>query len=73
MAHHSPMMLFRRPMYLTGATLAGLLLVMPSSILLDDGDRPDEREMVGRWQAELEGFAASYLPLVKGAWLLRMP
>ncbi len=44
-----------------------------ASILVDDGDRPDEREMVRRWEAEIEGLEARYLPLTKGAWLLTIP
>ena len=44
-----------------------------ATIFVDDGDRPDEREMVRRWQAEVDGLQAAHLPLVKGAWLLTMP
>jgi predicted O-methyltransferase YrrM len=44
-----------------------------ATIFVDDGDRPDEREMVRRWQAEVEGLEATHLPLFKGAWLLTMP
>lgn len=42
-------------------------------VFVDDGDRPDEREMVRRWQAEQAGLEARYLALAKGAWLLNMP
>jgi predicted O-methyltransferase YrrM len=41
--------------------------------LLDDGHRPDEREMVARWQAEITGLEAELLPYAKGAWLMTMP
>lgn len=44
-----------------------------ATIFVDDGDRPDEREMVRRWQAEVEGLEARHLPLLKGAWLMTMP
>jgi predicted O-methyltransferase YrrM len=44
-----------------------------SVVFVDDGDRPDEREMVRRWQAEQAGLEARYLALAKGAWLLTMP
>lgn len=41
-------------------------------VVADDGDRPDEREMVERWQAEYPGLEVRYLPFAKGAWLLTM-
>ena len=41
--------------------------------LLDDGRRPDERAMVHRWAAEIEGLRIDELPLAKGAWLVTMP
>ncbi len=41
-----------------------------ATVFVDDGDRPDEREMVRRWQAEQAGLEARYLALAKGAWLL---
>lgn len=44
-----------------------------ATVFVDDGDRPDELEMVRRWQAEIDGLQAAHLPLVKGAWLLTMP
>jgi predicted O-methyltransferase YrrM len=44
-----------------------------ATLFVDDGDRPDEREMVRRWQAEVEGLEATHLSLLKGAWLLTMP
>jgi predicted O-methyltransferase YrrM len=42
-------------------------------VLLDDGDRDDERKIVQRWKAELGGVEPVYLPLGKGAWSLTMP
>ena len=42
-------------------------------IVVDDGDRRDEREMVRRWTSEVEGVTAEHLPFAKGAWLLTMP
>jgi predicted O-methyltransferase YrrM len=44
-----------------------------ATVFLDDGDRPDEREMVRRWQAEIEGIEARHIEFAKGAWLLSMP
>lgn len=44
-----------------------------SVILVDDGDRPDERQVVERWQAEVPGLQATHLALTKGAWLLGLP
>lgn len=41
--------------------------------LLDDGNRPDERAMVRRWAAEIDGLLVEELPLAKGAWRLTMP
>ncbi len=38
-------------------------------ILLDDGNRPDERAIARRWAKEL-GMTLQYLPLEKGAYLL---
>lgn len=48
-------------------------LLPGASVLVDDGDRPDEQEMVRRWEAEFEGIDVRYLPFAKGAWLLTMP
>jgi predicted O-methyltransferase YrrM len=48
-------------------------LVPGAAILVDDGDRPDEREMVQRWQAEWTDLEVSHLALAKGAWLLELP
>jgi predicted O-methyltransferase YrrM len=44
-----------------------------AAILVDDGDRPDEQEMVQRWQAERTDLSVSRLALAKGAWLLELP
>jgi predicted O-methyltransferase YrrM len=42
------------------------------SILLDDGDRPDERAIAEAWAQEL-GASLSYLEGGRGNWLLRRP
>jgi predicted O-methyltransferase YrrM len=39
--------------------------------VLDDGDREGERLCVERWLAEMTGFSSEYLPLEKGAFILR--
>lgn len=44
-----------------------------AAVLVDDGDRPDERQAVERWQAELPGLQVTHLALTKGAWLLGLP
>ena len=44
-----------------------------ATLFLDDGDRPDEREVVRRWQAETEGLAVRHIEFAKGAWLVTMP
>ena len=44
-----------------------------ATVLVDDGDRPDEQEMVRRWESEIEGLAARHRPFAKGAWLVTMP
>lgn len=45
-----------------------------AAVILDDGARPDEREVVDRWQREFPAFEAVELPVEKGAWLLtRVP
>jgi predicted O-methyltransferase YrrM len=44
-----------------------------ATIFLDDGDRPDEREMAQRWQAEIDGLEIHHVPNAKGAWLGTMP
>jgi predicted O-methyltransferase YrrM len=41
-----------------------------ATILVDDGDRDDERAMVARWQAEIPGLHARYLELTKGAYVV---
>jgi predicted O-methyltransferase YrrM len=40
-------------------------------VLLDDAGRRDEREIVRRWCVELNDMSSQYLPLAKGAALLR--
>jgi len=47
------------------------LLAPRARVLLDDGDRADERAAVQRWVKEDPGMAASYLNHEGGAWLLR--
>lgn len=42
-------------------------------IFLDDGDRPDEREMAQRWRAEVDGLEIHHVPNAKGGWLGTMP
>jgi predicted O-methyltransferase YrrM len=44
-----------------------------ATIIVDDAARSDEHEMVERWQSEAEGLEASYLDLVKGAYVLTLP
>jgi hypothetical protein len=39
-------------------------------VILDDADRPDERECVRRWQAETPNLSVQYLPLEYGASVL---
>ena len=39
-------------------------------IVLDDAARPDERRSVDRWQAEVPGLTAHYLPREQGACVL---
>lgn len=40
-------------------------------VILDDGDRADERAIAGRWKMEHGASACEHLPLEKGAWSLR--
>ena len=40
-------------------------------VIVDDGGRPDEREIVSRWQNEFSDFSVEYLGLEKGAFILR--
>jgi predicted O-methyltransferase YrrM len=42
-------------------------------VLLDDGDRPEEREIVHRWQAQLPDWSVDELDLEKGGFRLRKP
>lgn len=44
-----------------------------ATIYLDDGDRPDEREVARRWQAEIDGLELHHVPNAKGAWVGTMP
>jgi predicted O-methyltransferase YrrM len=44
-----------------------------ATIVLDDADRPDERETTRRWQAERPGLSVQHLPLESGAVVLRLP
>ena len=39
-------------------------------VILDDGDRTDERAIAERWKMESGASACEYLPLEKGAWSL---
>jgi predicted O-methyltransferase YrrM len=41
-------------------------------VILDDAARPDERRSIQRWQAEMPGLAAHYLPREQGACVLVM-
>jgi hypothetical protein len=42
-------------------------------VLLDDGDRPEEREIVRRWQEALPAWTVDELEVEKGAFRLRTP
>jgi predicted O-methyltransferase YrrM len=42
-----------------------------ATILLDDGAREDEREIVARWRKRFSRFAVEVLEMEKGAYLLR--
>jgi predicted O-methyltransferase YrrM len=44
-----------------------------ATIVVDDADRPDEREMARRWQSERPGLSLQHLPLESGAFVLRLP
>ena len=39
-------------------------------VIVDDGDRADEREMIKRWQSDYPAMDVVYLPFAKGAWTL---
>ena len=41
-----------------------------SVVIMDDGQRPDEREIASRWASEFEARSSTYLELEKGAWVL---
>lgn len=43
-----------------------------AAIVIDDGARADEREMVARWCAEVPGLSVRQLPLQKGGTLLTL-
>ncbi len=40
-------------------------------VLMDDGDRPDERSTAERWRQEFAGFGLEHIPTEKGAWALQ--
>ncbi len=40
-------------------------------VILDDGDRPDERAIAERWKNEYGATSCEHMPLEKGAWSLR--
>jgi hypothetical protein len=42
-----------------------------ATVVLDDGNRADEREIAARWAREYPDLTAEYLKLEKGAFLLR--
>lgn len=46
------------------------LLAAGATVFLDDADRPGERRVVERWQAELPGYQLTRIPLEKGAVML---
>ena len=46
-------------------------LAKDAFILLDDGQRPDETRTNARWTAEFPPIASEFLPVEKGAFLLR--
>lgn len=46
-------------------------LAKDAFILLDDGRRADETKTNARWKAEFPGLASEFLPVEKGAYLLR--
>lgn len=48
-------------------------LAAESTIVLDDGQRPEEKEIVARWEDEFGELFPQYLELEKGAFLLKKP
>lgn len=46
-------------------------LAEDSVIMLDDGDRSDEKAIAARWTAEFEDFISEHIPFEKGAFVLR--
>ena len=54
--------------------LLGARLAATGAVVVDDADRPDEREIVRRWKAEHPGFTERDAFCEKGCvWLLRGP
>jgi hypothetical protein len=47
-------------------------LASGARVLLDDGDRQDERAMAKRWAGSCPGASLHYLDFEAGAWLLRL-
>jgi len=47
------------------------LLSENATLLLDDADRPDERQMVSRWLAEDPTLRAQFIPLEKGCMIVQ--
>jgi hypothetical protein len=43
-----------------------------STIILDDGDREDEKTIASRWEREFTHLSSEYVPLEKGAFVLRL-
>jgi hypothetical protein len=41
-----------------------------STIIVDDGRREDEREIVARWEKEFTHISATFLGLEKGAYIV---
>lgn len=39
-------------------------------VIMDDGQRPDEREIADRWAKEFGARSSNYMELEKGAWVL---
>lgn len=44
-----------------------------AAILMDDGDRPGERQAAHDWRDRIPGSWVRYLPGGKGGWILRLP
>jgi hypothetical protein len=41
-----------------------------TTVIMDDGDRPDERAIAARWALEYSAVSNEFLPFEAGAWLL---